>query len=219
MTSNPGPARPMPLARLRVRRAFCGCAAVVMLVAVGASIGWAGAVGDQLRTDIDDVLRVLNEATLKEPTRLHDRRTTVLKILEATIDFREVARRALGRHWAERTAEEREEFIVLFSELVERSYLGKLDLYSGGQVVYLGEQEEGDLGLVRTRVISTGQGNESLVDFYLMRQTGDRWRVYDVVIDGASLTGNYRTQFNAVIRRASYHDLVKKMKATANEQK
>jgi len=193
---------------------------VTMLTGVGVSIGWAGPANDQLRTEIDEVLRILDDPTLKEPARRSDRRAAIQNIVEATVDFREVARRALGRHWLERTQAEREEFIVLLTGLIERSYLSKLDLYAGDKLVYLGEHEEDGRAVVRTRVISSGgQGNESLVDFHMMRGVGDRWWVHDVVVDGASLTENYRTQFNTVLRRSSYSDLVEKIRAMAAEPK
>jgi phospholipid transport system substrate-binding protein len=193
---------------------------VTMLTGVGVSVGWAGTANDQLRTDVDEVFRILDDPTLKEPAHRSDRRAAIQNIIEATVDFREVARHALGRYWLERTPAEREEFIVLFTGLVERSYLSKLDLYAGDKLVYLGEHEEDDRTVVRTRVISSGpQGNESFVDFHMMRGVGDRWRVHDVVVDGASLTENYRTQFNTVLRRSSYSDLVKKIRSIAAEPK
>ena len=200
-----------------MRLAFSRFALVVLLACLGVSTGWAGPSTDQLRSEVDAVLRTLDDATLKGPAHRQDRLVAVQKIMDTTIDYREAARRALGRHWAERTEAERAEFIGLFRNLVERSYLSKLDLYSGEKIVYLGEQAERDRSIVRTRVTSSGQGNESVVDFH-MAQDGDRWWVHDVVVDGASLTDNYRTQFNAVIRRSSYPELVKKIKTMTTER-
>jgi phospholipid transport system substrate-binding protein len=70
---------------------------------------------------------------------------------------------------------------------------------------------EGGLATVRTRFV-TKQGTEIPVD-YRMQQRGDRWLVYDVMVEGVSLINNYRTQFDKIIQTSSYAELVRKMKA------
>ena len=193
-----------------------------LLVALGltlAASGWAGPATDHVRSRVDDVLRVLDDAGFKGAEHARERRVTVRRILESAVDFREMTERALGRHWTERTEAERREFIGLFTDFLERSYLGKIDAYDGDRITYIGERVSGDLAVVQIRVTSSPQGNETLVDFRLMRAGGDRWWVYDVAIDGASLVDNYRGQFNTVIRRSSYGELVKKIRGIIADQK
>jgi phospholipid transport system substrate-binding protein len=74
---------------------------------------------------------------------------------------------------------------------------------------------EGDQALVRTQII-TKSGTQVPVDYRMLKK-GDRWLVYDVVIEGVSLVANYRTQFNKIIQTSSYNELVKKMKAKQEE--
>ena len=114
-----------------------------------------------------------------------------------------------------RTTVPRQEFIRLFGDLLEYSYVSKIEVYSGEKVLYVGELLDGDLATVRTRII-TKQGTEIPVDYRLARQ-GDQWRAYDVLIEGVSLVANYRAQFNAVIQRTSYADLVKTLRVRRDE--
>jgi len=93
--------------------------------------------------------------------------------------------------------------------------VSKIEVYSGEKVVYVAELLDGDLATVRTRII-TKQGTEIPVDYRLARQ-GDQWRAYDVLIEGVSLVANYRAQFNAVIQRTSYADLVKTLRVRRDE--
>jgi phospholipid transport system substrate-binding protein len=131
-------------------------------------------------------------------------------------DFRELSQRALARHWHARTPAERDEFVELFSDLLERSYIGKIEMYSGGErIQYTTETVEGDQATVRTRIV-TKSGTEIPVDYRLHR-LGDSWLVYDVTIEGVSLVANYRAQFNRIIQGSSYTGLVAKLTAKRDE--
>ena len=139
------------------------------------------------------------------------RRAAVRQAANRLFDFEETAKRALGPHWQQRTPAEHEEFVRLFSDLLEAAYVGKIDLYQGEKITYVGETVDGDQATVKTRIV-TKQGNEVPVDYRLLREM-DGWRVYDVIIEGVSLVANYRTQFNKIIQTSSYDDLVKRMRA------
>jgi phospholipid transport system substrate-binding protein len=59
-------------------------------------------------------------------------------------------------------------------------------------------------------------GTEIPID-YRMQQEGERWRAYDVLIEGVSLVANYRSQFNRLITQSGYPELVKKLKSKQEE--
>jgi len=175
----------------------------------------AGAPTDQLKTQIDRVLKALEDPELKKEGRAKERRTAVRKIANDIFDFGETARRSLGPHWQTRTPAERDEFVQLFSDLLERSYISKVELYGGEKIQYLGDSVETDQAKVMTKLL-TKNGSEIPIE-YRMHNKGGRWLVYDVIIEGVSLVANYRTQFNKIIRTSSYQELVKKMKAKQEE--
>jgi phospholipid transport system substrate-binding protein len=175
----------------------------------------AGAPTDQLRSQVDRVIKTLEDPQLKQEARALERRKTVRSIADEIFDFGETAKRSLGRHWQARTPSEREEFVQLFSDLLERSYISKIELFNGERVTYVGETIDGDIATVRTRLV-TKQATEIPVEYRMLKR-GERWLVYDVIIEGVSLIANYRTQFNKIIQTSSYQDLVKKMKGKQEE--
>ena len=196
-------------------RTFWRVAPLLLVTVLVASTAWAGAPTDQLKSGIDRVIKILEDPAMKSEAKAKERRAAVRKIANDLFDFSETAKRSLGRHWQTRSEKEREEFVTLFADLLERSYIGKIDLYGGEKVVYLGETIDEDLATVRTKIV-TKQGTEASID-YRMSKRGDRWMVYDVVLENVSLVSNYRTQFNKIIQTASYQELVKKMKTKQDE--
>jgi len=177
---------------------------------------WAGPPTDQLRAQIDRVVKTVEDPEFKKETKLRERRVAVRRIADEIFDFNETAKRSLARHWQQRTPAERKEFVDLFANLLERSYISKIELYNGEKIVYLGDNVDGDQATVRTKILSK-QGSDIPVDYRMLRAQGDRWLVYDVVIEGVSLIANYRTQFNKIIQTSSYQELVRKMKAKQGE--
>jgi phospholipid transport system substrate-binding protein len=193
---------------------------VGLLVAVAVVFGpraeaWAGPPTDQLRAQVDRVLKTLEDPELKKESRARERRHAIRRLAEEIFDFNETARRSLGRHWAARTPAEREEFVRLFGDLLERSYLTKIEVYGGEKVQYTGDAVDGDNATVKTRIV-TKSGAEMPIDYKMLKR-GDRWVAYDVVIEGVSLVSNYRTQFNKIIQTSSFQELVKKMKTKQEE--
>ncbi|MFA5353170.1 MAG: ABC transporter substrate-binding protein [Thermodesulfovibrionales bacterium] len=175
----------------------------------------AGVPTNQVKQSVDRVLEIVRSKELKQPSRLAERRAAIRKVVAERFDFEEMARRAMALHWAKRTAEEKQEFIPLFTDLLERSYIKKIESYEDEQILYIGEQLDNPNAVVKSKVI-TKRRVEIPLDYRLINEKGS-WRVYDVVIEGVSLVNNYRTQFNKIITRESYEALVKKMRSKEAE--
>jgi phospholipid transport system substrate-binding protein len=127
-----------------------------------------------------------------------------------------MARRSLARHWKKRTNEEKQEFVALYANLLERTYMNRIENYSGEKVTYDGERIEGNYSLVNITVY-TSQDLEIPVQ-YRLKKRGSDWLIYDVLVEGVSLINNYRQQFNDIILKSSYEDLVEQLrKKVANE--
>lgn len=178
-------------------------------VAMTATPAFAGVPTDQLRQHVDQVLKVVSDPVLQGKTE--ERRAAIRKIAENIFDYPDSARRALGPHWNARSPQERQEFSRLFADVLDRAYVGKIDLYQGEKVRYAGETIDGNEATVKTRII-TLKGSEVPVDYRLHLKDG-RWLVYDVIIEGVSLVANYRTQFNKVVQTESYDALVQRLRA------
>ena len=173
----------------------------------------AGAPIEQLKAQVDRVLKLLDDPALKDKPK--DKRVAVRKVADDIFDFGETAKRSLGRHWAERTQAERDEFVKLFGDLLERSYISKIELYGGEKIQYVNDKIEGDQASVMSKLLT--KTNTEVPIEYRMLKKGERWLVYDVIIEGVSLVSNYRTQFNKIIQTSSYAELVKKMKSRQEE--
>jgi len=172
----------------------------------------AGPVTERIKTTIDSALGVLRDPAMQGNARKAERRASIRTAIEDTIDFSEMSRRSLGLNWRKRTTEEKKEFVSLFSDLLENSYISKIEQQTDEKVIYLGERinKKGTRGLVKTKVV-TSKGTEIPI-YYRMMKKNDKWVVYDIVIEGVSLVSNYRTQFGKIIKRSSYENLVGSLK-------
>ena len=170
---------------------------------------WAGEPADQLFASIDGVLQLLDDPELKQPARAPERREAIRRFAADALDFEELAHRSLARHWEARTPAEREEFVQLFREFLERLLVSKLDSYNGEKVVLVGDAIDGDEATVKTLVAAR---HGAIPVDYLMVRRGDRWRAGDIVISGMSLVRNFRAQFDKVIKRVSYEQLLKQVR-------
>jgi phospholipid transport system substrate-binding protein len=185
--------------------------AVALVLAAGlAAPARAGAPTDQVREYTDAVIKVLEDPALKADDKRGERRAAVRKIAIEIFDVQETARRALGPHWQQRTPEQREEFVHLFADLLEQTYISKIDLFGGERLRFTEEKVDGQHAIVRARVL-TRQSTEVPVEARMLRR-GERWLVYDILIENISLIGNYRAQFDRIIRTSSYDDLVKRLR-------
>jgi len=175
----------------------------------------AGQPSEQLRARVEAALQVLQDAELRRASRASERRAALWKIAGEIFDFPEMTRRSLGRHWQSRTPGERAELTAAFAGLLERTYIGRIEQYSGEKIVWAGDTTDGDHATVRTRLV-TKQGSEVPVD-YRMHQVESRWRAYDVSIEGVSLIANYRGQFNRILQTTSPAELVQRLRARTHE--
>jgi phospholipid transport system substrate-binding protein len=191
-------------------------ALILSCALASAPLAWAGPPTDQLRAGIERIFAILGDPDLRSDDKADRRKTAVTRIAGELFDFVEMSKRSLGRHWEQRTPAEREEFARLFTELIQRSYFSRIDEHGSEKTVFRGETMEGEHAVVKTMLL-LGHGSQMPLDYSMLLSTGDRWRVYDLSIDGISLVANYRSQFNRIIRSASYADLVTRLKSRQAE--
>ncbi len=170
----------------------------------------AGEPTEQVKQTVDAVIQILNNKELKKPEKLDERRSKIRETVEKRFDFEEMAKRSLAVHWKDRTPQEKQEFTSLFSDLLEDTYIRKIERYEDEKVVYTDERTDGPYAMVRTKIVTTKE-IEIPVDYKIFKK-GQKWEVYDIIVEGVSLVNNYRTQFNQIIRSGSYEDLVQKLK-------
>jgi phospholipid transport system substrate-binding protein len=161
-----------------------------------------------IRETTEQALTVLRDPALQDPNRRQEYHERLWEIIVPQFDAQEIAKRSLGAHWQQLSEEQRQEFIPLFTDLVKRSYQGTLERYTPDtQFFYDREHIEGDRATVDTRILVPAQEKPFSVNYHLHR-SGDRWLIYDVIVENVSLVRNYRNQFNRTLSESSYEGLV-----------
>lgn len=171
---------------------------------------------DVVETAVTRVVAVLQadvEGAHLDRPRTETRRAEIRRIASDLFDFDEMARRTLTRHWAGRTQEEQAEFVRLFTAILERSYIGRIEQFSGERILYVGQAIDGHYATVRSRIV-TRRRAEIAVDYRLMLRDG-RWHAYDVLLDGVSFVATFRSEFERIIQQSSYAGLVDKLRKRA----
>lgn len=165
---------------------------------------------------VDEIIAVLQDKKLSGPAKKDERRKRVGAVVGGYFDFEEMSMRALARSWKERTSEERKHFVGLFRQLLERTYIDKVDNYcreldvscTDKVVQFRRQEQQGGKATVYTVFVRNNV--ETPVEYKLQNESG-KWLVYDVVIEGVSLVRNYRTQFESIIAREQFAGLMVKM--------
>ena len=174
----------------------------------------AGEPTEAIREAINQGIEVIKGAELKDKKQRDDVINRLRTIVYPLFDFKEMARRSLGSNWRRLTPKQQKEFVTVFTDLLEKTYADKIDLYEGQKVVFRNENVDNDYAGVDTRVI--GRNDESFSVVYKLHHVGGKWRIYDVVAENISLVNNYRSQFNRVIAKSSFEELMKVMKDKAS---
>ena len=182
-----------------------------LLATVMAAPSLAGEPTEKIKQTTDKIIAIVTDPALKARENEKDRKRLIRNAVDERFDWEEMSRRSLARHWIKRTDKEKKEFVNLFGKLVERTYMDKVDDYSGEEVRYEGENVDGEYGIVKVRIL-TKKDTEIRV-LYRMKKKGGDWYVYDISIEGVGFINNYRKQFNSIIIRSSYENLVKRLKA------
>ncbi|RJR42343.1 MAG: ABC transporter substrate-binding protein [Desulfobacteraceae bacterium] len=177
----------------------------------------AGEPTERIKETTNKILSIVTNPELKGPGKDGERKKAIRKAVDERFDWEEMARRSLGTHWAQRTPEEKKDFVRLFGDLLERTYLERVEGYSGEKVYYISERVDGDYAEVDVKIVTT-QNTEVPVK-YRMRKRNNDWLVYDISISGVSLVNNYRVQFSSILAKSSYKDLVQQLEKKVAEGK
>ena len=162
----------------------------------------AGAPLDLVRTTVDRAIQILKDPILSSPDKKKERVDRLREALAPIFDYEEMAKRALGPHWRQRTPAEQEEFVNLFRDFLERVYSDKIGLYGGEKVRFGREVMDNEFAQVESTIIQP-KGEEIAV-VYKLRQVNGQWKVYDAIVENISIVNNYRSQFDRVISSSSY---------------
>jgi phospholipid transport system substrate-binding protein len=193
-----------------LRRLGIGFSAVMLAAVLVAHPAVAATPKEEIQSAIEKVVAILKDPKLKSEAKKQERLEQLRQVIFPKFDFTEMAKRSLGANWQRRSPEEQQEFAKLFTQMIEGAYVENLDSYNGEKVTVTGEKQDQGFAQVSSKIVANN-GEEYSVD-YKLYQSGNDWKVYDVVIENVSIVNNYRSQFNRVIARSSFEDLMRRMK-------
>jgi phospholipid transport system substrate-binding protein len=194
---------------------------IILLILFFAIPVWASTPADGafdfVRTSVDAVLTILRDPACKEESTKEVQRQKLRTIVEALFDYNEISRRVLGRERKSFTPEQMDEFSDLFTRLLEKIYLNKIEKYADEKVIYgkatmLSENK----AEVKTDVVTASK--QIPINYRVVYKHGE-WRGYDVFIEGVSLVKNYRSQFNKILQKKTPEDLLQQLREKVNEEK
>lgn len=161
----------------------------------------------EMQKTIDDIIKVAGQ--YPDDAQKTVRRQKLRELINPKFNFTEMSRRSLGANWNEITPEEQKDFTHVFSELLARTYLSKIETVKPGMVKIESESINLPKASVKTSVISKG---DTFPIEYKMTYEDGRWQVYDVVIENIGLIGNYRNEFSGIIRKEKFEGLMTRLR-------
>jgi phospholipid transport system substrate-binding protein len=183
---------------------------IMAVVLAAASPATAASPTETVKAAVQQVFSQPDSPAVKAPS-VAERRAQIRKVTETLFDFDEMSQRSLGKAWTQASPAEQKEFVRLFGGLIANAYMGRIEQYAGEPITYVGERIEGDDARVQSRVV-TPKGSEVPIEYRLYRSTEGRWTVYDIYVDGFSLVGSYKAQFNRLLQRGTFADLLKQLR-------
>jgi len=165
---------------------------------------------DSVRMSVESIIGILKDTGLDKPAK----REKIRVVIAERFDFRAMSQRTLATNWRKASKEEQQQFISLFKELIQNTYIGRVESYTNEEVKYPGEKVTNDRAVVDTLIVTSSK--EIPVTYRLYLKSG-RWLVYDVNIEGVSLISNYRNSYQEIVKREGFSGLLAKMEEKVKE--
>ena len=170
----------------------------------------AGNPTESVRMSVDSILGILKDTGLDKPAK----REKIRVVIAERFDFRAMSQRTLATNWRKASKEEQQQFVELFSQLIQNTYIGRVEAYTDEGVTYPGEKVTNNRAVVDTLIITSSAEIPVSYKLYLK---DDRWLVYDVNIEGVSLISNYRNSYQEIVKREGFTGLLTKMEEKVKE--
>ena len=176
----------------------------------------AGPPLEAVQTSVNQVLEVLRDPKLKEASAKEVKKEKLRLIYERMFDDVELSKRTLAKNWNSLNAAQRQEFVLLFRQVLEKAYIDKILAYTDEKIVFEREtMVSGTQAEVQTRIITPSK--EIPISYRVLLKAG-AWKIYDIVIENVSLVLNYRTQFNDILAKDTPEQLLETLRKKVKGQ-
>lgn len=166
----------------------------------------------RVKDSVNKVLEVLKDKSLDREARWNK----IGIVINDSFDFRSMSQSILATNWKKATPEERQQFVVFFSQYLEDTYRTKIEAYTNQKVEFIGETIRGKKAVVETVIITD---NSEIPINYKLKNNDGFWYAYDVVIEGISLVSNYRSTFSAIVKNDGMDGLLNDIQSRVNKYK
>ncbi|MBE0558117.1 MAG: ABC transporter substrate-binding protein [Proteobacteria bacterium] len=188
---------------------------IVILVLFPLAV-YAGAPLDTVRANVNKVLEVLRDPALKAESAKEAKKERLRPIYDAMFDQVELSRRTLAINWNKLNTAQRQEFVQLYRQVLEKAYIDKILTYTDEKIVFDKESKVSEnLSQVPTRVVTSSK--EIPITYRMILKDGT-WKVYDVVVENVSLVQNYRTQFSDILAKNNPEQMLADLRKKVKEQ-
>ena len=195
---------------MMIRRTMRHLSMGLLCVLLLAGVVHAGTAMQLVETKVNEILEILRDPAYASEAKKNEQSEKIFTIVGEIFDYRIFSMRTLGQNWRQLTPAQQNEFVQLYSELLRKTYMERVQNYSNETVRFDSEvQLDPKKSEVRTAIL-TSSGEIPL--FYRLYNKDGTWRVYDVLVEGISLVKNYRSQFNDIIRKDSAEELLQKLR-------
>ncbi len=162
-------------------------------------------------TPIEYTRTILEQAgAIVAGNQTHNEKLAALsELFDKFLDTDVMGREALGPHWSSFTPTQQKEFLAVFRELLQRTYVDKLLLFENPDFVYAGQQLNGNVAIVDTKIVTPRDQFD--VRYRLIPADGN-WLATAITVEDVSLTANLGSQFNDLLNRMSVDDLLALMR-------
>lgn len=130
-------------------------------------------------------------------------------LLRGFLDTEALSRAAIAEHLSGQSPADVQAFMSLFRELFVRTYVQRLLLFDAPGFAYGEEKITGSTAVVGTEIVTTR--DRFAVD-YQLHKTGEGWRATDILVEGVSIAGNFRAQFDATLARDSFQGMLDRLR-------
>ena len=193
-----------------LKRLFLILAAGIALAAANIAAADASPT-DAVRGSVNSILTLLQDKGLDPATRREEMR----KVISARFDFRAMSQRTLATNWKKASKEQQQEFVQLFAQLIENTYIGRVEAYTDEKVDFPGEKVKGKKAVVETLILTATA--DIPINYKVYQKKNGEWWVYDVIIEGISLISNYRSSYQEIVKKEGIDGLIAKMKSKIKE--
>ncbi len=194
-----------------MKRFVASALSALFMICFGVSAPLAHA-DDQPSTGIRQAIDQVRDTVKSDKSKLsEDALNTKLRgIIAPMFDFEEMSRRCLGPEWNKVSEPDQKEFVRLFSELLERTYLKRIRENAESSVIKsMSDSVTGDKATVKS--VIHAEDDDISIDYRLLRSTG-HWRIYDVLVENVGLVTNYRSEFPDIIHKEGFSGLLTRLR-------